>query len=244
MCFRNCGTPKSSILIGIPIINYPFWGTPIFGNTHIHQYHSFRFRLLVHFVASRSAVCPFFSTAQRIAEAAGTSKESSTKRSFCLQFSRRFLNFCIHLPAGYCLRMCTNHLLEIFFASEKDEIKKGTNIKVPTIHFQEGSKKWSLEHLKISRFLSGLSQPQGDFQRAQQLLRHWGAAKPWRALLLNPLLEWLPRSIWQVWYGWWKKSGDSPVDVVNIPLFTRFLHHPRWCRTSSINSSSSKLSGD
>ena len=29
----NCGTPKSSILIGFSIINHPFWGTPIFGNT-------------------------------------------------------------------------------------------------------------------------------------------------------------------------------------------------------------------
>ena len=29
------GTPKSSILIGFSIINYPFWGTPIFGNIHI-----------------------------------------------------------------------------------------------------------------------------------------------------------------------------------------------------------------
>ena len=32
---KNRGTPKSSILIGISIINHPFWGTPIFGNTHI-----------------------------------------------------------------------------------------------------------------------------------------------------------------------------------------------------------------
>ena len=32
---ENGGTPKSSILIGISIINHPFWGTPIFGNTHI-----------------------------------------------------------------------------------------------------------------------------------------------------------------------------------------------------------------
>ena len=31
----NCGTPKSSILIGISIKNHPFWGIPIFGNTHI-----------------------------------------------------------------------------------------------------------------------------------------------------------------------------------------------------------------
>jgi len=27
--------PKSSILIGFSIINHPFWGTPIFGNTRI-----------------------------------------------------------------------------------------------------------------------------------------------------------------------------------------------------------------
>ena len=32
---ENSGTTKSSILIGFSIINHPFWGTPIFGNTHI-----------------------------------------------------------------------------------------------------------------------------------------------------------------------------------------------------------------
>ena len=32
---RNGGTPKSFILIGFIIINHPFWGTPIFGNTHL-----------------------------------------------------------------------------------------------------------------------------------------------------------------------------------------------------------------
>ena len=31
----NGGNPKSSILIGFSIINHPFWGTPIFGDTHI-----------------------------------------------------------------------------------------------------------------------------------------------------------------------------------------------------------------
>ena len=31
---ENSGTPKSSILIGFSIINHPFWGTSIFGNTH------------------------------------------------------------------------------------------------------------------------------------------------------------------------------------------------------------------
>ena len=32
---ENSGTPKSSILIGFSVINNPFWGTPIFGNTHM-----------------------------------------------------------------------------------------------------------------------------------------------------------------------------------------------------------------
>ena len=32
---ENCGTPKSSFLIRFSIINHPFWGTPIFGNTHL-----------------------------------------------------------------------------------------------------------------------------------------------------------------------------------------------------------------
>ena len=35
---KNNGTPKSSILIGFSIIYHPFWGTPIFGNTHIDIY--------------------------------------------------------------------------------------------------------------------------------------------------------------------------------------------------------------
>ena len=36
---KNNGTPKSSILIGFSIINHPFWGTTIFGNTHmIYEY--------------------------------------------------------------------------------------------------------------------------------------------------------------------------------------------------------------
>ncbi len=36
---KNMGKPpKSSIFIGFSIINHPFWGTPIFGNTHIYIY--------------------------------------------------------------------------------------------------------------------------------------------------------------------------------------------------------------
>ena len=36
------GTPKSSILIGFSIINHRFWGTAIFGNTHISSLHRLR----------------------------------------------------------------------------------------------------------------------------------------------------------------------------------------------------------
>ena len=32
---KNSGTPKSSILIGFSIVNHPFWGTTIFGNTYV-----------------------------------------------------------------------------------------------------------------------------------------------------------------------------------------------------------------
>ena len=32
---KNSDTPKSSILIGFSIINHPFWGTTIFGNTYL-----------------------------------------------------------------------------------------------------------------------------------------------------------------------------------------------------------------
>ena len=38
---ENGGTPKSSNVIGISIINHPFWGTPIFGNTHMKHKHPF-----------------------------------------------------------------------------------------------------------------------------------------------------------------------------------------------------------
>ena len=38
------GTPKSSFLIGFSLINHPFWGTPIFGNTHMYRlYTCFQF---------------------------------------------------------------------------------------------------------------------------------------------------------------------------------------------------------
>ena len=47
---KNRGTPKSSILIGFSIINHPFWGTPIFGNTHLfYCFFLFRLKITNHF---------------------------------------------------------------------------------------------------------------------------------------------------------------------------------------------------
>ena len=48
---KNNGTPKSSILIGFSIINHPFGGTPILGNTHVlfHPFFSW-FCWLIQFV--------------------------------------------------------------------------------------------------------------------------------------------------------------------------------------------------
>ena len=37
--------PKSSILVRFSIINHPFWGTPIFGNTHMRNTYSIKFVL-------------------------------------------------------------------------------------------------------------------------------------------------------------------------------------------------------
>ena len=44
---ENSGTPKLSILMGFSIINHPFGGTPIFGNTHIQIWRKSVFSLLL-----------------------------------------------------------------------------------------------------------------------------------------------------------------------------------------------------
>ena len=53
---ENSGTPKSSILIGCSIINHPFWGTPIFGNTHYITF-SIQIYILV-YIPSRELTYP------------------------------------------------------------------------------------------------------------------------------------------------------------------------------------------
>ena len=59
---ENSGTPKSSISIGFSIINHPFWGTPIFGNTHKFHQNVFGifFHFLVHFMLERTLFMFFF----------------------------------------------------------------------------------------------------------------------------------------------------------------------------------------
>ena len=52
---ENSGTPKSSILIGFSIINHPFWGTPIFGNTHICKWWLADVTILMHKTSTSSA---------------------------------------------------------------------------------------------------------------------------------------------------------------------------------------------
>ena len=46
---KNRGSPKSWILIGFSIINHPFWGTPIFGNTHIDDWNMWMYKTCVFF---------------------------------------------------------------------------------------------------------------------------------------------------------------------------------------------------
>ena len=54
----NRGTPKSSSLIGFSIINHPFWGIPIFGNTHI--VHVFNSKSTSAFVSMFLWICGLF----------------------------------------------------------------------------------------------------------------------------------------------------------------------------------------
>ena len=53
---ENSGTPKSYILIGFSIINHPFWGTSIFGNT---QMDGFRLSITRFFFLSDLTGCRF-----------------------------------------------------------------------------------------------------------------------------------------------------------------------------------------
>ena len=49
---KNSGTLKSSIFIGFCIINYPFWGTTILGNTHMDEDIEYRYVLLIAYTSA------------------------------------------------------------------------------------------------------------------------------------------------------------------------------------------------
>ena len=53
-------TPKSSILIGFTLINHPFWGTPIFGNTHGEDFFQMSFGIVFVFLLSRQEKLPAY----------------------------------------------------------------------------------------------------------------------------------------------------------------------------------------
>ena len=59
---KNSGTPKSSILIGFSIINHPFWGTTIFGNTYMdgmgHLFQRFYISSRIHGIFRKPSSSP------------------------------------------------------------------------------------------------------------------------------------------------------------------------------------------
>ena len=60
----NGGTPKSSIVIGVSIINHPFWGTTILGNPHISISHPICFKTL--FVSTPKKIHPSAHTTSKV----------------------------------------------------------------------------------------------------------------------------------------------------------------------------------
>ena len=64
---KNRGTPKSSILIGFSIINHPFWGTPIFGNTHMFSCVSTPLQYPLLFLPRCTRYCVFWIAYQVVA---------------------------------------------------------------------------------------------------------------------------------------------------------------------------------
>ncbi len=59
---KSNGTPKSSIFIGLSIINHPFWGSPIFGNTDIVGHVEYCMRVLHVMGPFHPKSCLFFSS--------------------------------------------------------------------------------------------------------------------------------------------------------------------------------------
>ena len=74
---ENRGTPKSSILIGVSIINHPFWDTPILGSTQID------------YITSPVLLCSSFMPQQLRAHEKRLSKEGNPPTPSCVFFCWR-----------------------------------------------------------------------------------------------------------------------------------------------------------
>ena len=82
---ENGGTPKSSILIVFsPLINHPFWGTPIVGNTQMGASHQ-TFPLDI-----PCCVCPPFATAPLRPCREGLDRQGNSRVAFaeCMVLAR------------------------------------------------------------------------------------------------------------------------------------------------------------
>ena len=88
---KNRDTPKSSILIGFSIINHPFWGTPIFGNTHIFApleynpcHHGFTRGLMARILSSLASLVFFFFSGRK--KGSKKAKASKSRDVFVVVF--------------------------------------------------------------------------------------------------------------------------------------------------------------
>ena len=100
---KNSGTPKSSILIRFSIINHPFWGTFILGNTQLYNSKALRLNSrIIEYLLGLAANCPERNTPKsdtspstkilpitvRSAPEKKTKKNSKQSRVFLGEFSR------------------------------------------------------------------------------------------------------------------------------------------------------------
>ena len=100
---KNHGTPKSSILIGFSIINHPFWGIPIFGNTHIYIY-IYTQTILAHipiYPCNRQVMPQFF---KKVNESHFQVDPSALGSHWKLVSLPMFYNFCIGFGSICCNR--------------------------------------------------------------------------------------------------------------------------------------------
>ena len=79
---KNNGTLKSSILIGFSILNHPFFGTPIFGNSHLLLGHSTIFQKKILPANGTCTTCLFWFTPTRSPQRLGSLRETLGSHPF------------------------------------------------------------------------------------------------------------------------------------------------------------------